>query len=45
MRKTVEGLDGKEQLNIGLVTVLKKMRDLGNSGQLLVLNPVDGMSA
>jgi hypothetical protein len=43
MRGTVEGLNSNELLNVGLVTVLKKMRDLGDAGKLLVLNPVDGM--
>jgi len=42
MRDTVEGLNAQEQLNVGLTTVLKKMRDMGD--RLLILNPVDGMS-
>ena len=43
IRETIDGLNAQELMNIGLVTVLKKMRDLGDAGKLLVLNPVDGM--
>jgi hypothetical protein len=41
MTKTVEGLNALELLNIGLVDVLKKMREMGHNGKLRVLNPID----
>lgn len=44
MRGIVEGLNSQEVLNINLVNVLKRMRNLGDAGKLLVLNPVDGKS-
>lgn len=44
MRSVVLDLNSAEQMKTSLVAVLKKMRDLGDSGKLLVLNPVDGMS-
>jgi hypothetical protein len=44
MKRIVQDLNSTEQVDLGLVTVLKKMRDLGDQGKLHILNPIDGLS-
>jgi hypothetical protein len=43
MKSTFQELKPQEYANKILFNVLKKMRNLGDKGKLLPLNPVDGM--
>ena len=40
----IENLNMDEKQNKNLVKTLRKMRELGNQGKLLILNPLDGES-